>query len=46
HVEATHKYRFTSGISSEFAEPLTAEVVTPRNRATSAPEYPISFTAS
>jgi len=33
-------------MSSEFAEPLTAEVMTPRNRATSAPEHPISFTAS
>ncbi len=44
--ENAHKSRFTSGISSEFAERLTAEVVTPRNRATSAPEYPISFTAS
>lgn len=36
--EATYKYRLSSGISSAFAERLTAEVVTPWNRATSAPE--------
>ena len=44
--DTTYKMWRSSGISSEFAARFTAEVVTPKYRAISAPGYPIFFTAN
>jgi len=44
--QTTCKYRFKEDTSAEFAALFTADVVTPKNRATSAPGYPIFLTAS
>ena len=44
--QATYKYRFKEDTSSEFAALFTADVVTPKNRATPAPGYPIFLTAN
>jgi hypothetical protein len=43
---ATYKYFSKLPISSELAYRLTNEVVTPKYRATDAPEYPNLFTAT
>jgi len=43
---ATYRYRPKIPTPSELAYRLTNEVVTPKNLATAAPEYPILFTAS
>jgi hypothetical protein len=43
---ATYKYFSKLPTSSELAYRLTSEVVTPKYRATDAPEYPILFTAN
>ncbi len=44
--QATYQYRCNSATPSELAALFIAAVVTPKNRAISAPEYPIFLTAN